>query len=48
MLIGGVEAPGILGGPGVATIADAVRVTITGIERLEADVRVEADVHRDR
>ena len=47
-------APTLLGaGPGmfeggVATLAQALPVRITGVERIGEDLRVEADVHRDR
>ena len=47
-LIGGVDAPGVLAGPGFAPIGDALDLRITSVERIGDDVRVEADVHRDR
>jgi diaminohydroxyphosphoribosylaminopyrimidine deaminase/5-amino-6-(5-phosphoribosylamino)uracil reductase len=47
-LIGGSEAPGILMGDGFAPIADAAALRIVAVERLGGDLRVEADVHRDR
>jgi diaminohydroxyphosphoribosylaminopyrimidine deaminase / 5-amino-6-(5-phosphoribosylamino)uracil reductase len=50
-LIGGRDAPGILGNEGVATIADAHPIRILRIERVGDDVKVLAevgDVHRDR
>ena len=47
-LIGGEAAPGILGGPGVPNISEAVSVTVTEVSRIGDDVKVEADVHRDR
>ncbi len=46
-LIGGESAPGVLGGDGVATMASALPVRITRIDRLGSDVKVTADVHRD-
>jgi diaminohydroxyphosphoribosylaminopyrimidine deaminase / 5-amino-6-(5-phosphoribosylamino)uracil reductase len=47
-LIGGVEAPSSLGGPGIASIADAFALSIVKVERLGEDLKVVADVHRDR
>jgi diaminohydroxyphosphoribosylaminopyrimidine deaminase/5-amino-6-(5-phosphoribosylamino)uracil reductase len=54
-LAGGRDAPGILGGEGVATIVDAADTAIESVEMVGADVRVtarlkgdSADVHRDR
>ena len=47
-LIGGAEAPGILGGGGIRTIADALPVEIVEVETLGRDLKVVADVHRDR
>jgi diaminohydroxyphosphoribosylaminopyrimidine deaminase/5-amino-6-(5-phosphoribosylamino)uracil reductase len=47
-LIGGVGAPGIMGGGGVDSIADAVPVEIVEVTRLGSDLKVVADVHRDR
>jgi diaminohydroxyphosphoribosylaminopyrimidine deaminase/5-amino-6-(5-phosphoribosylamino)uracil reductase len=47
-LIGGTDAPGVLGGPGIATITDAMPLEIRSIERLGEDLKVVADVHRDR
>jgi diaminohydroxyphosphoribosylaminopyrimidine deaminase / 5-amino-6-(5-phosphoribosylamino)uracil reductase len=47
-LIGGRDATGILGGEGIASISDAFPVRITGVERIADDVKVTADVHRDR
>jgi diaminohydroxyphosphoribosylaminopyrimidine deaminase/5-amino-6-(5-phosphoribosylamino)uracil reductase len=48
MLIGGDEAPGWLAGRGFAPIARAARVDLVSVERLGADLKVVADVHRDR
>jgi diaminohydroxyphosphoribosylaminopyrimidine deaminase/5-amino-6-(5-phosphoribosylamino)uracil reductase len=47
-LIGGTEAPGILGGRGIGTIAEALAVEIVAVETLGDDLKVVADVHRDR
>ena len=47
-LIGGSEAPGILMGDGFAPITEAATLRIVAVERLGGDLRVEADVHRDR
>ncbi len=45
-LIGGTEAPGVLGGPGIDTITGALPLTIRSIELVGHDLRVEAHVHR--
>jgi diaminohydroxyphosphoribosylaminopyrimidine deaminase / 5-amino-6-(5-phosphoribosylamino)uracil reductase len=47
-LLGGVEAPGVLAGSGFAPLDRAARLRITDVEMIGNDVRVEADVHRDR
>ena len=54
-LAGGRDAPGALGGEGIATIADAVDAAIESVEMVGADIRVTArlkggasGVHRDR
>ena len=47
-LVGGTAAPGVLGGDGVATIAGALPIAIRSVERTGEDVKVVADVHRDR
>jgi diaminohydroxyphosphoribosylaminopyrimidine deaminase/5-amino-6-(5-phosphoribosylamino)uracil reductase len=47
-LIGGAGAPGILGGRGIDTIADALSVEISEVTTLGHDLKVVADVHRDR
>ena len=47
-LIGGSDAPGILTGEGFAPIGDAAVLQIVSVDRIGEDVRVEADVHRDR
>jgi diaminohydroxyphosphoribosylaminopyrimidine deaminase / 5-amino-6-(5-phosphoribosylamino)uracil reductase len=46
-LIGGVAAPGILGGGGFAPLPAAESLTFTRVDRIGPDLRVEADVHRD-
>jgi diaminohydroxyphosphoribosylaminopyrimidine deaminase/5-amino-6-(5-phosphoribosylamino)uracil reductase len=48
ILLGGAAAPGILMGEGVPTIDQAVRLDLVSVERIEDDVVVMADVHRDR
>jgi diaminohydroxyphosphoribosylaminopyrimidine deaminase/5-amino-6-(5-phosphoribosylamino)uracil reductase len=47
-LVGGTAAPGVLGGSGVATLASAFPMSIRSVERIGDDVKVVADVHRDR
>jgi diaminohydroxyphosphoribosylaminopyrimidine deaminase/5-amino-6-(5-phosphoribosylamino)uracil reductase len=47
-LIGGGGAPGILGGRGIDTIADASSVEISEVTTLGRDLKVVVDVHRDR
>jgi diaminohydroxyphosphoribosylaminopyrimidine deaminase/5-amino-6-(5-phosphoribosylamino)uracil reductase len=47
-LVGGADAAGALGGVGFAPISEALPVRIRSLERIGDDVRVEADVHRDR
>ena len=47
-LLGGSGAPGILGGEGLAPVAEAVGLEIVSVERMGGDLKVEADVHRDR
>jgi diaminohydroxyphosphoribosylaminopyrimidine deaminase/5-amino-6-(5-phosphoribosylamino)uracil reductase len=47
-LIGGEAAPGILGGRGIRTIADALPAPIASVERIGDDLKVVSDVHRDR
>jgi len=48
MLVGGHGAAGWLGGAGFAPIGRAARVEIVSIEHVGADLKVVADVHRDR
>jgi diaminohydroxyphosphoribosylaminopyrimidine deaminase/5-amino-6-(5-phosphoribosylamino)uracil reductase len=47
-LVGGGGAPGTLGGAGFAPIANAAGLEITSFERVGEDLKVVADVHRDR
>ncbi len=47
-LIGGELAPTVLEGRGFAPVGRALRLEIRSVERLGSDVKVEADVHRDR
>jgi diaminohydroxyphosphoribosylaminopyrimidine deaminase/5-amino-6-(5-phosphoribosylamino)uracil reductase len=47
-LLGGASAPGVLGGVGFAPIAEAMAVEIRSVARVGPDLKVEADVQRDR
>jgi diaminohydroxyphosphoribosylaminopyrimidine deaminase / 5-amino-6-(5-phosphoribosylamino)uracil reductase len=47
-LIGGTGSPGLLGGSGIGTIADALPSEIVDVEWMGSDLKVVADVHRDR
>jgi diaminohydroxyphosphoribosylaminopyrimidine deaminase/5-amino-6-(5-phosphoribosylamino)uracil reductase len=47
-IVGGAGAPTVLGGRGFAPIASALQLRIVSAERVGEDLRVEADVHRDR
>jgi diaminohydroxyphosphoribosylaminopyrimidine deaminase / 5-amino-6-(5-phosphoribosylamino)uracil reductase len=47
-LIGGVDAPTVLEGRGFAPVGHALPLRIRSVERVGQDLRVEADVHRDR
>jgi len=47
-LIGGTEAPTVLGGRGFVPIASAVRLRVRSFDSVGDDLRVEADVLRDR
>ena len=47
-LVGGESAPGILGGKGFGTLADALGVDLRSVEMVGPDVKVVGDVHRDR
>jgi diaminohydroxyphosphoribosylaminopyrimidine deaminase/5-amino-6-(5-phosphoribosylamino)uracil reductase len=46
-LIGGHEAPSIIGGTGFAPIAEALQLEFTSAEPLGPDLKVVARVHRD-
>lgn len=48
VVVGGVEAPGILGGEGFAPIGEALPVEFRSIGYVGRDLKVEAYVHRDR
>lgn len=47
-LVGGTGAPGVLGGAGFSPIGNALELRIASVERIGDDLKVEADVHRDR
>jgi diaminohydroxyphosphoribosylaminopyrimidine deaminase/5-amino-6-(5-phosphoribosylamino)uracil reductase len=47
-LIGGSDAPGMLGGRGFAPIANALALDIRSFDLVGGDLKVVADVHRDR
>lgn len=47
-MVGGTGSPTVLGGRGFAPIANAMSLQIRSAERVGDDLRVEADVHRDR
>ena len=47
-LIGGETAPSILGGKGFDALAEARALDFTSVSRLGPDLKVVADVHRDR
>jgi diaminohydroxyphosphoribosylaminopyrimidine deaminase/5-amino-6-(5-phosphoribosylamino)uracil reductase len=47
-LMGGADAPGVLGGRGFAPVGSAMRLRLGSFDRIGDDLRVEADVHRDR
>jgi diaminohydroxyphosphoribosylaminopyrimidine deaminase/5-amino-6-(5-phosphoribosylamino)uracil reductase len=48
LLVGGAAAPGALEGAGFAPITEALRLDLVSVDRVGEDLRVEADVHRDR
>jgi diaminohydroxyphosphoribosylaminopyrimidine deaminase/5-amino-6-(5-phosphoribosylamino)uracil reductase len=47
-VIGGATAPGVVGGDGFAPVAAAQPLSFERIERVGPDLKVVADVHRDR
>jgi diaminohydroxyphosphoribosylaminopyrimidine deaminase/5-amino-6-(5-phosphoribosylamino)uracil reductase len=47
-LVGGTDAPTVLGGRGFAPIANALGLRVRSFDRVGEDLKVEADVHRDR
>ena len=47
-LIGGADAPGVLDGRGIAPVSRALPLRIRAFDLVGEDLRVEADVHRDR
>jgi diaminohydroxyphosphoribosylaminopyrimidine deaminase / 5-amino-6-(5-phosphoribosylamino)uracil reductase len=47
ILVGGAGASSALEGAGFAPIAEALQVTLTSVERIGDDLRLEGDVHRD-
>lgn len=48
ILVGGAAAPGVVMGTGFAPIAEALQLEFSSVERIGRDLRLEADVHRDR
>jgi diaminohydroxyphosphoribosylaminopyrimidine deaminase/5-amino-6-(5-phosphoribosylamino)uracil reductase len=48
ILVGGRDAPSVLMGEGIASIADPHRVELVEVSRVGDDIKVVADVHRDR
>jgi diaminohydroxyphosphoribosylaminopyrimidine deaminase/5-amino-6-(5-phosphoribosylamino)uracil reductase len=48
VLVGGAAAAGVLMGEGSARIGDGVSVDVVEVERCGEDIKVVADVHRDR
>jgi diaminohydroxyphosphoribosylaminopyrimidine deaminase/5-amino-6-(5-phosphoribosylamino)uracil reductase len=48
VLLGGAAAPGILMGEGRPNVIDALRLQIVDVDRVGDDIKVVADVHRDR
>ena len=46
-LIGGKNAPSLLGGKGIDFLKDACRIDISSVKRLKEDICVEGYVHRD-
>jgi diaminohydroxyphosphoribosylaminopyrimidine deaminase/5-amino-6-(5-phosphoribosylamino)uracil reductase len=47
-VLGGRDAPGIVGGEGFAPVGSAIGLELRRVERVGEDLMVEADVHRDR
>jgi diaminohydroxyphosphoribosylaminopyrimidine deaminase/5-amino-6-(5-phosphoribosylamino)uracil reductase len=47
-IVGGSAAVGAVGGAGFAPIDDALEASFVSVEHVGPDLRVEADVHRDR
>ena len=47
ILVGGRDAPSLLMGDGIASIAEPHRVEIVEVSRIGEDIKVVADVHRD-
>jgi diaminohydroxyphosphoribosylaminopyrimidine deaminase/5-amino-6-(5-phosphoribosylamino)uracil reductase len=48
ILVGGRDAPSVLMGEGIASIAEPHRVELVEVSRVGEDIKVVADVHRDR
>ncbi len=48
ILVGGRAAPSVLMGDGIRSIAEPHRLEIAAVERIGDDIKVVADVHRDR
>ena len=48
VIVGGAGAKGAVAGAGFAPIATAAKLDLRSVERVGDDIRVEADVHRDR
>jgi diaminohydroxyphosphoribosylaminopyrimidine deaminase/5-amino-6-(5-phosphoribosylamino)uracil reductase len=48
LLAGGASAPTMIDGVGFSPIAEALRLDLASVRRVGDDIRVEADVHRDR
>ncbi len=47
-VLGGAAAPGVIDGAGFGTVAEALPLVFDRVERIGPDLKVEADVHRDR
>jgi diaminohydroxyphosphoribosylaminopyrimidine deaminase/5-amino-6-(5-phosphoribosylamino)uracil reductase len=48
MIVGGSQAPGPVGDPGVSRLAEAVKLEGMTVERMGPDLLITGDVHRDR